>query len=147
MSRTKQCQQPNNPADLLSVCLEPSLPGGFTLLKWFPLRPPRTDFVSLGQTRHSTAEVLLSGTVRGGGGSSRGGAIIISPYKTSTFSAGLIPSWAPKRARLIATRPIWHKQKCAKRTLYVCSKTCTADSQKVPFGTNRNVQNGPSGYF
>ena len=32
-----------------------------------PLRPPRTDFVSLDKTRHSSAEVLLSGTLRGWG--------------------------------------------------------------------------------
>ena len=31
-----------------------------------PLRPPRTDFVSLGKTKHSRAEVLLSGTLRVG---------------------------------------------------------------------------------
>ena len=40
------------------------LPGGFTLLKWFPLKPPRTYFVSLDKTKHSSAEVLLSVTVR-----------------------------------------------------------------------------------
>ena len=44
------------------------LPGGFTLLKWFPLGPPRTKCVSVCKTKHSRAEVLLSGTVRGGGG-------------------------------------------------------------------------------
>ena len=54
-------------ADLLSVCLDCSLPGGFTLLKWFPLRPPRTYFVSLDKTKHSSAEVLISGTLRGWG--------------------------------------------------------------------------------
>ena len=44
------------------------LPGGFTLLKWFPLRPPRTKRVSVCKTRHSRAEVLISVTLRVGGG-------------------------------------------------------------------------------
>ena len=40
------------------------LPGGFTLLKWFVLRPPRTRCVSSCKTKHSRAEVLISGTLR-----------------------------------------------------------------------------------
>ena len=32
-----------------------------------PLRPPRTDLVSLGKTKHSSAEVLISVTLRGWG--------------------------------------------------------------------------------
>ena len=96
-----------------------------------PLRSPRTDFVSLGKTRRSRADVLIPATLRVGvGGSPRGGAILLFD-KTSVFNAGVIPRWAPKRARLIATRPIRHKQKCAERTLYVGSKRCTANSQKA----------------
>ena len=51
----------------LSRCVLNSLPGRFTFLKWFPLRSPRTYFVSHCKTRCSRAEVLLSGTLRGGG--------------------------------------------------------------------------------
>ena len=39
-----------------------------------PLRPPRTDFVSLDKTNDSSAEVLISVTLRVGGGSSAGDA-------------------------------------------------------------------------
>ena len=47
--------------------LESFLPGGFTLLKWFPLGPPRTKCVSVCKTKHSRAEVLIS-VAEGGGG-------------------------------------------------------------------------------
>ena len=79
----------NKSADLLSRRVRVSLPGGFTLLKWsadlsrgvldpsyleglpslngFVLRPPRTDCVSLDKTNGSSAEVLISVTVRVGG--------------------------------------------------------------------------------
>ena len=54
-------------ADLLSRRVRMLLPGGFTLLKWFPLGADRTKCVSLDKTRHSSAEVLISGTLRVGG--------------------------------------------------------------------------------
>ena len=58
------------------------LAGGFTLFKWFPLRPPRTDFVSHCKTNDSRAEVLISGTLKGGGGS-RPVAARFFVYKTN----------------------------------------------------------------
>ena len=71
-------------ADLSRGVLECSLPGGFTLLKWFPLGPPRTKCVSLCKTRHSRAEVLIPVTVRVGVGSSQGDARLFV-YKTNAF--------------------------------------------------------------
>ena len=50
----------NTYEDVASLIIKDSLNGS-------PLRPPRTDFVSLCKTEHSSAEVLIAVTVRGGG--------------------------------------------------------------------------------
>ena len=76
-----------------------------------PLRPPRTDFVSLCKTKHSSAEVLISVALRGGGGGSFPGGAILLLYKTSTFCVCPIPRLHPKCASLVLRRSIWHTQK------------------------------------
>ena len=47
---------------------------GLPSLNGSVLKPPRTYFVSLGKTRLSSAEMLISGTLRVGGGSPQVGA-------------------------------------------------------------------------
>ena len=59
-------------ADLSRGVLECSKLEGLPSLNGFVLRPPRTRCVSSCKTRHSRAEVLISGTLRGGGGRRRG---------------------------------------------------------------------------
>ena len=55
-------------ADLSRGVLECPKLEGLPSLNGFVLRPPRTDFVSDCKTNDSRAEVLISGTLRGGGG-------------------------------------------------------------------------------
>ena len=59
-----------------------------------PLRPPRTYFVSLCKTKHSSAEVLISVALRGGGGGRLRGTPNFSFDKTSTFCVCLTPATA-----------------------------------------------------
>ena len=89
-------------------------------------RADRTKCVSLYKTKHSSAEVLISVTVRG---RSQGAP----PFarRNKYFCVCPTPRWSPKRAPLVLRKSIWHKQ-----------KTCTSGAQKNPFGTNRNVPNG-----
>ena len=114
-------------------CVLNSPSGRFTFLKWFPLRSPRTYFVSHCKTRCSRAEVLLSGTLRGGGGCWFPCPSEFSLDKTSTFCACSTPRQLQKRALLVPRRSIWHKSNWPQATsqrislisfgkVYLCSK-------------------------
>ena len=66
-------------ADLSRGVLECSKLEGLPSLNGFVLRAPRTDFVSHCKTNDSRAEVLISLTVRGGGGFVPSGRPIFLP--------------------------------------------------------------------
>ena len=60
-------------ADLSRGVLECPFAEALASLNGSVLRPPRTDLVSSCKTKHSRAEVLISLTVKGGGGFVAGG--------------------------------------------------------------------------
>ena len=67
-----------------------------------PLRPPRTYFVSLDKTNHSSAEVLISGTLRGGGGPRAVDAQFVRSIKQALSAfACLLATSAPNRIRSV----------------------------------------------